>query len=41
MLRFLLASASIAFAIAAFAGLGYIAHDSGATPYQGAEFAGF
>ncbi len=40
MLKFLLASASIAIAIGFFAGLAYLAHDGGATPYQGAEFSG-
>jgi hypothetical protein len=41
VLKFLLlASASIAIATAAFVGLGYAAHDGGATPYQNYEFSG-
>jgi hypothetical protein len=41
MLKFLLGSASVVLAAAIFVGLGYIAHDGGATPYQGLEFSGY
>ena len=41
MLKVLVASASFVIAIGAFTGLGYIAHDGAAAPYQSLEFSGY